>query len=98
MMMQKEEIWGEKVKSRVQGWPRLVFLLAPTDGCWLVRSAARSASGALPLSGDRVEPCGDRPHRHAGGIPRATLEQGTRSSQTELCFSHLLFLWEPERN
>lgn len=42
--------------------------------------------GALPPSGDRAEPCEDRPHTHAGGIPRAALEQGGRSSQTKLHF------------
>lgn len=77
--------------------------------CWLtnmhllIHSLSRLAWGTLPLNGDRAELCEDCPHTHDGGIPRATLEQGVRSSQTKLCFpplgfSHLLLLWELERN
>lgn len=58
MKMQKE-IWGDKVKSRVQRWPWLVFPLVHTDTHSLICSVSRSVWGALPLRGDGVELCWD---------------------------------------
>lgn len=86
MRMQKEEIWGVKVKTRVQQWPRLVFLLARTN-----MHLCHNWLGDTSLRGDRVELWQHPPCTHDSDIPRAVLEQGTTSSQTKLCFPRSAF-------